>query len=78
MVIAITAFDEKILLGKDLRINIIATDDRGKMLNTVDASLFSLLYSVKHSPLKYFSSVSYSSKKCRLCGTDKIKATKCN
>lgn len=78
MVIAVTVFDEKILLGRDLRINIIAADDRGKMLNTVDASLFSLLYSVKHPPLKYFSPVSYSSKNCRLCGTDKIKATKCN
>ena len=69
MVIVIAAFKENVLLERDLRINLIATDYRGKIY----ATGYMLLYSVKdlklstHDvPPEYFCFTKYSLKNYRV------------
>ena len=42
MIIVKSDFEENIILGKYLRINFSATDEKANILKTVDASLFSI------------------------------------
>ena len=71
--VQIAVFEKKIVLGRDLRLNFIATDERRKMLNTVDDSL-----SAKHLRLEYFSSINYSFRNYIFFDINKIKPTKRN